>query len=151
MRSFKFSLESLLNIKKNQKKALELRLSKTLSQLNEETQFLNALLNEKRNLSDERMTATAEGVKMAALLDYHKYYQVVDIRCKEQNEIIRDIEKQADSIQRGLFDLLKEIKLLENLKERKYNSYKQEIKIWEEKRVDEMLTYNISQGGGIYG
>lgn len=142
---FKFSLESVLSLKKNTEEMKK----RELGLLNIEKEKLHKkkqqLEYQKVQLLHEMREHSINRLEVEALKNYNTYYPIIK---KQEDQIIKEIAVMDQCIQEKkdeLHEALKNRKILENLKAIQLEEYRQEEKRQEQQVVDEIVTYKYSQ------
>lgn len=140
MAKFNFDLENVLKVKKireNQAKASLLSLQKHYQ---EEENVLKKMeedyLYYQRDLSEKKQTAC----ELAELKLYADYFQKALLDIAQQKDVLSELEQKVSRQRDELVTKVKERKILENLKEKKYLQFKKELLHKEQNFLDEIAT-----------
>jgi len=153
MRKFKFTLQTLLNVKVALEKrymgeladceARIARFYKELEQLNhtieaQKYKYINEMLNGGLHASD--------------LETWSVGFRVMRERIQKQHKKIQAAEDERRLIQKRLVEVMRERKTLEKLRENQYEEYKIELKAEDAKMLDDFVSNRIKQKGmSIHG
>lgn len=133
-KKFKYRLESLLNIKAQKVKEIEEAIAKILyfrieceEEIAEQEKYLRNFLQTKNGM--------AIALEIQARLYHREFIEEEIARLRKQLERIIEIEM---IFRQRLVEAMKEEKVYEKLKERKFNEYNEEVKREETKILDEI-------------
>jgi flagellar protein FliJ len=153
MKKFIFSLQALLNLKES----LEKQEKNSLMVL---TRKLNALQAERDSLLDRRESANtlysaklAGGMLAAETHQFTGYFRMVKELLAEQNIKIAQAQAEVEACQKKLVEVMREIHMLESLKDKQYQQYLQEAQIEQDKVIGDFVSYQSTHkpDGGIAG
>lgn len=125
-------------------KILELREAKEKNVMEEFAVSQNELLHQKSiltSLNQKYESAKEKSMKSMDIYDlkWHSLYkQSLEERIEQQEELIKLQNAELEKIRLDLVDAQKERKIMENLKEKDFDLYKENIKSLEQKELDEM-------------
>jgi flagellar FliJ protein len=80
------------------------------------------------------------------LIEVKEYLSLLDSKIKKQKENVNSAMLNVDKIREELLKAVKERKILEKLRDRKYEEYLLEQKRLEQKTNDEIVSYNRKEG-----
>lgn len=139
MRRFKFTLESVLTVRKKALEDERTKLASILSALNQQNEVLEAMTFEYKSLK----------MQSERLLTDNFNPQIIANSAAFSNKLLSDIKVQKQIIEKTRTDLktrqqfVKEayikVETLEKLKERQKESYKQEVLQEEFKQIDDLV------------
>ena len=144
MKKFVFSLQSLLNVKLALEKQTKAELSAAQERLNGFVRELNAMLARHARQRIEYLQKLQEGMPSQDLQGYGIGFATARDNQKRQEEKIAVAEAEKKRIQKKLVDVMSERKMLEQLKEKKLEEYKTEIKREEAVVVQDFLSSKIA-------
>ncbi|NLM49652.1 MAG: flagellar export protein FliJ [Clostridiaceae bacterium] len=140
MKKFKFSLETYKKVKEreeDEKKALLAEKRKVLSELEKE---LEDLIIHRDNEQKKFLKESQQGISPQKFLFFHNYFE----KLKEQISIvkskIRFLQNEIEEILNQLIEIKKQIKMLEILREKRYQEYLQEVNLEESKVIEEFIS-----------
>ncbi len=146
MKRFRFALQPLMKVKQT----LEKQLKGELLQINMRLR----ILQEEKTAEEDRLAKAAadhqarlrRGAAMAEVSGYPGY-------CAFQCEVIDGLSRRIEATlqeraacQEKLIAIMKDLKMLENLRERKYAEYLQENEREAQKEMDDFVSYGLSAG-----
>lgn len=138
MGKFIFRLQSLLNIKSQTEESIKNELGKALKKIEEERHVLVKLENESEDCIYDLNKGTFEGIKVDKILKLKTYLQYLNEKIVGQKEYINDLQDNADRIRERLLKIMQERKMLDKLKEHKFQDYLYENERSEQKILDEI-------------
>jgi flagellar FliJ protein len=146
MATFNFRLQSYLELKKQQEEDVKNKLGKAVMRLEKERKKLFLLEMEKDRYIEEYKDKKRINIKK--IREYAEYIKIVAGRIELQIENVKYIQSNVDKIKEELIDAMRDRKIVEKLRERKYELYLKEINRKEQIYVDEIVSYkeSIKQG-----
>ena len=142
---FKFSLQKVLDVRKHKEDQLAIELSKRKAALNLETFRLQQLHMDKDDALHMKGLASKENLNLNSLVISQSYLEQLDNNIQRQYKII---EKKNEHVALGRQELtaaMKQKKAVEILRDRKLEEYKKEIRLIENKIIDEVAVRNTSR------
>jgi flagellar FliJ protein len=140
MAKFKFQLQTLLNIRNQQEENLKNELGKAVQRLEKEKAELHRL-----NFSKDRLimefNEKSRKTTVERLKEYNAYISVLSEKIKYQKENVNSASKNVDKVREELIKAVKDRKILDKLKEKKYDEYLIEENREELKSTDETASY----------
>ncbi|KNY28380.1 flagellar export protein FliJ [Pseudobacteroides cellulosolvens] len=144
MAKFKFRLQPLLNIKIQLEDSAKNELGKAVQKLEEEKEIAKSLLRHREKYINEFQEKTSKMVRIDELRSYTMYISRLAKNIDDQNKNIKDASDNVDKYREELIKIVKERKILETLREKKYNEYLIEMSKDEQKRMDEIVSYKYT-------
>ena len=141
MGKFVFQMQQLLNIKRQLQKSKENELSIALKRIEDEENNLKNVTNAVESHMDGMKNKMLTGVSVNVLKQYGEYLSVLQLNVKKQKKVVNDVKSIADRIREELIEVSKEKKVLEILREKKFEEYKIEEQKKEELEVGEIVSY----------
>ena len=141
MAKFKFEMANILSLKENIATQKEQEFGKAVQLLVAEQKKLDDL---EKNKSDAMAYLRGEmGIKIqpAEFQRTQVYVEFLKEKIKEQKEVIKRALQFVEHKRYELIEATKEKKMLEKLKEKKFEAYTEEEKQAEGKTVDEVVSY----------
>ena len=142
---FKFSLQKVLDLRKHKEDQLAIELGKRKAALNLETFRLQQLHMDKNDALHMKGLTAKENLNLSSLIISQSYLEQLDNNIKRQYKII---EKKNEHVALGRHELtaaMKQKKAVEILRDRKLEEYKKEIRLIENKIIDEVAVRNTSR------
>ena len=143
MPGFKFRLQSLLNVKRQMEDNLKLELAEANRLLKEETDLLDALVFQKRELMSSINIETSKGVKVEKLIEYNSYLFRLSMNIEKQKEKVIIAQENADKHRERLINIMQEKKMLEKLKDKNLEQYKAEETRREQKNYESIINFSL--------
>lgn len=139
MAKFKFNLEKVLQ----HRKALENEAARNyqlgLSELKNQQDILDKMLNEKHQAFEIRYQQQVQGgAAGSSLTQVHEFILGQDLRIRAQQLKIQEFEKQVEILRTILLERTRDTKIGEKLKERKQEVFRDEQKKIEQKKLDDI-------------
>lgn len=131
----------MLNIKRQLEKSKKNDLSIALKRIEDEKNILISMETEREDHIDNVKKFMLKGTSVQYLKDYNVFLNYFDEKIDFQKKIVNDVNLVADNIREELVQLSKEKKMLETLREKKFEEYKAELQKKEELEVSEIVNY----------
>ncbi len=140
MAKWKFRFQSILNIKNTEKNLLEQKLSKIFSR---KEKLLSKLhMYEQTILENEEgiLVKMKEGISPNLFAFYEEYNEYLRKECKMIKSEIKKLNDEIKKTQKKLIEKIKEIKILEKLKEKDFFKFQKSLEHKEQVFLDEIAT-----------
>ena len=136
---FTFPFETLLNMKKNLEELSQMRLAKKMSQLREQDEAIQRILDEMVIQDRVLKEKSEQGMKASEYLVYKTYQEdcVRDLQLKRAAR--RQTKREIEAEQKVLVQLMKERKMFEKLKEKQRKKFQSLVERLDQKNSDEMV------------
>ncbi len=144
MASFSFRLQPVLNIRIQTEDNLKNELGKAIQLLEAEKRKHSELESELDGLVNEFNKKTKK-TTVRKLIEVKEYLSLLDSKIKRQKENVNSAMLNVDKIREELVKAVKDRKILEKLRDRKYEEYLLEQKRLEQKTNDEIVSYNRNE------
>jgi flagellar FliJ protein len=141
MAKFRFKLQAVLNIKEQTEDNLKNELGKALRKLEKEKEILKGIENERDKYIERFNVQSGKGIVVEKLKEYTIYISHLRNRMERQKDNINLAHKNVDNYREQLVKVVQERKILEKLKEKKYQEFLKEQLMEEQKLADEMVSY----------
>lgn len=145
MAKFKFRLQPLLNIKTQLEDSAKNELGKAVQRLEEEKEKARSLVENREKYISEFQEKTSSYIRIDELKGYTLYISKLAQNIEMQNKNIKEASDNVDKYREDLIKIVKERKILEKLKEKKYKEYLSELGKDEQKRMDEIVSYKYTE------
>ena len=148
MKAFKFTLQSLLNVKNTVEKQQKAELAAAnlrLQALEQELAVLRRSLSAQQNDYVDQMQAS--GMRPPDLSVWITGFDVMRDRIAEQLHKIEVAQDEVRRIQRKVVEVMKERKMLEKLKEKQREEYRALQRAEDAEAIGEFVANKIHQGG----
>ena len=140
MKRFKFSLESVLTVRRNKLVDEQTKFASILSVYNQQKDKLNKIFeiqNEVKNESENYLLG--ENVNPSIISNYSGYIKKLQDDIKVQNEILKETKEVLDNQQNLVKEAYIKVKSLENLKDKHKEQYLKEMQSEEIKEIDDIV------------
>ena len=145
MKKFVFTLQALLNLKQSQEKQERNSLAALTVRLNQLLAEREDMLGRRQRASEAYGERLASGMRAAETQQYTSYFRMMKDLLAEQDRRIEAARAETEECRRRLVEVLREIHMLENLREKQYQQYQQEMQIEQEKTIGDFVSYQSSQ------
>jgi flagellar export protein FliJ len=138
MRKFEFRLKKVLEIKQKLREIKKIELSKKAQEYNKEVMKLNDLKDRKETTIKEMKEKVASGD--FSMIDFYDKY--INTNNKLQSFQLENIRLKEEPFKKALSEYLqkdREVKALENYKERLYSDYVKGVINEEQKMIDDIV------------
>jgi flagellar FliJ protein len=144
MKRFNFSLQSLYKLKKT----VEKQKKKEMKMIESELLALNNGLYELEKVFNRTKLSYSKEVSKSISINvanqYNNYFASLAYEIKKQKEKIKvQLIKKEECI-KAQIETRKEIKSLDNLREKQYQKYLMEVRKEEEKSMDDIVSFKIT-------
>ena len=145
MKSYKFSMESILNLRENKEKSTMENLAKVQNQLEIQKDILKDLIME-----EEKIKSNCTKLKDIHELRHHNLYkEEIEEKISKQDELIDKTNIKLEEVRRELIEAQKERKIMEKLKEKDMDNYINNMRQVEQKELDEIAVLKYAQLNGF--
>ena len=140
MKKFRFKLETLLTVTRRKKEDAERRFAEATRILEEARAKLAEYLQEMQAVQAEYAEQTKEGkrISVGRVMTFTSYvnWKRQQIEQQQQNILVAQNERQKRL--KELLEMVSKLKSIEQLKEKRFQQYKDEIQFEENKMLDEI-------------
>lgn len=144
MGKFVFRLQALLNVKIQMESSLKNELGKAIQELEYHKRLLRDIEQEKEEYCEGISKKSQQGISIAELREYNSYLFFLGDRIKLKKEDIKAAQNNVDIHRVKLIKVMQERKMLEKLKEKKYELFLMEQNKEDQKRIDELVSFNYN-------
>ncbi|ADL68965.1 flagellar export protein FliJ [Thermoanaerobacterium thermosaccharolyticum] len=145
MKKFRYSLETVLNIKEQKQKMEKEKLALLISKYELQKNKLNEILIKINETIEKNEMNAMMGISAMNLKQFNLYLETLYEKYNEQNEILKTLENEIEKERRKLREVSKEKEALENLKEKKYEEYKYQSLLEQNSIIDEQISYKVAR------
>ena len=140
MKKFRFKLETLLGVTRRKKEDAERLFAEATRKLEEERARLVDLLQEMQRVQAEYTEQTKEGkrISVGRLMTYTSYVNWKREQIEAQQQAIMQAQAERQKRLKELLELMSKLKSIEQLKEKRWQQYKEEVPFEESKQLDEI-------------
>lgn len=144
MAKFFYSMQNILDIKLKLEETAKQEYSEARMRLSEEEEKL-ALLEERRDSYYREYQEALQGNLDFLKIEECKYsIDVMGDMIIKQNDIIKQRSKELELVRQKLNQVMQERKMHEKLKEKQFDTFKQELNAQENKETDEVAGYQFT-------
>jgi flagellar FliJ protein len=144
---FIFTLQKVLEHRKNIEEIALREFSDAMVKLNAEQMTMHTLTEEEELLIDQWKELAGQVTKVSDFSLYGEYIQYIQQSLHNQIAIVNAAEKEAQQKRESLLDIVKERKILETLKEKRRLAYEAQIAGQERKTLDEVAILKFKREG----
>jgi len=144
---FVFRLESFFQLKRKLEDQAKLEYGQALAALEREKQKKAALERQKSAVLRAFREQLKKRVDAEAFRQNNLFLDALKYRIRAQEQVIAQAEAFAETKRLALVEAMKERKMLEKLKEKHHETYMIEENRAEQRRVDEIVSYQYNNHG----
>lgn len=145
MRGYKFSLEKVLEWREDNEKDTAKVFASIQNELQYQQNGLNSLRLEDENIKKKILTLN----NINELKQQYLFKQSIEEKIERQIMLIDETTKKLEKQRLELLEAQKNRKIMEKLKEKDYNTYKEDIMNEEQKELDEMAVLKYGKTGAM--
>ncbi|MDR0381221.1 MAG: flagellar export protein FliJ [Oscillospiraceae bacterium] len=148
MKKFVFTMQPLLGVKIALEKQIRAELAEARRR---EERFRRELLEKQEALARRRAEAESKarrGVSVRELRLQSNGFNTLFEALARQARKVETAEEETGRVQRRLIDTMRERKILEKLREKQWNLYREELRREEALLIDDFLSNQLNGGGG---
>lgn len=135
---FKFSLQKVLEHRKIVEDLAQKSFQDVVTQYNEQVALLEQMIHAKSTAHQSIGTLSLKGgAQGPALTQIHEFLKGQDIRIQRQRQNVQAAEKLVEEKREVLRQAALEYKIMERMREKKFEEYKQDRLAREQKEMDE--------------
>jgi len=145
---FKFPLQKVLEHRKLKENLAQKDFQEAMMLLNEETERLEGMLSQKTAAHTRAgALSTQGGTQGPALTQIHEFLKGHEVLIHRQKQKIQEIEKLVEAKREVLRQAAQEYKIMEKMRENKFEQYKHERNLQEQKEMDEqsILRFKVKE------
>lgn len=146
MRKFKFTLQSVLNVKLSLEKQYMAELGACEARIRLFQKELEEIMDRRERSRKEFRRAVSEGLKAPELTVFSAGFAALREKIAAQRRKIETAEDEKRRVQSRLIEVMQERKMLEKLKEKQMEEYKLLQKAEDAAAIDDFLTNKIHTG-----
>ncbi len=145
MAKFVFRLQPVLKLKIQLEDQMKNELGKSIRKLEDEKRILRLIDNEKEKNIHMFNSVSMQGIAAGKLRDYSTYISLLQDRMKKQKENVNQAQKNVDKNREKLVKAVQERKMMEKLKEYKYQDFLTEQQKEEQKLNDQFTSFKFKE------
>jgi len=143
MAGFVFRLQSLLDLKKHIEEDIKIKFGMAVKELERNKSILKAIEDEKHACMGEFTKKSGKKVFVNELAEYSKYISFLNQKSEIQKENVKKAQENVDKIREELIKATKERKMLERLREKRYEKFVREQLKNEQKLSEEVYNNKL--------
>lgn len=141
MAGFIFRLQTLLKLKEQFEKNAKNELGVAIMKLEEEKSKLKVIEDNIDITTNDFREACSGVIRPEKIKELKTYLEHLQLAREKQKENVKKQQKNVDIIRERLVEIMRERKVLENLKEKDFQEYLKEEAKKEQQQVDELVSY----------
>ncbi len=141
MARFRFSMESVLNIKKKLEEQAKNEYGQANARLFREQEKLNTFLMRREEAKQKLKLILCETLSMTEIRKMEDAVEVLSFYVVQQQLEVKRCEKEVEIAREKLTEAMKERKIFDKLKEKAYEEFLKEENWKEQKEVDELMSF----------
>ena len=145
MAKFRYSLQSILDIKRKMETQAKQEFQAAINALDDEEAKLSALYARKASYEQKSKKLLSGKLHIRDIEENRNAILVMEQMVSQQKERVRKAEKKVSEARERLTDVMKERKTHETLREKAFEEFLQEENRQESKTVDELVSYTYGQ------
>lgn len=145
MKTYKFSLEKVLEWRQDSEKKVAKKFAILQDELQYQINTLNNLRMEDENIKKKILQLN----NIQDLKQQYLFKQSIEEKIERQEILIEETKAKLEELRLELLEAQKNRKIMEKLKEKDYAAYKHEIDYKEQKELDEMAVLKYGKTGEV--
>ena len=141
MARFRFSMESVLNIKKKLEEQAKNEYGQANARLFREQEKLNTFLMRREEAKQKLKLILCETLSMTEIRKMEDAVEVLSFYVVQQQLEVKRCEKEVEIAREKLTEAMKERKIFDKLKEKAYEEFLKEDNWKDQKEVDELMSF----------
>jgi len=147
MKKFVFALESVLKAKEVLDRQKVQELSSLIEKKNRAAAELSYLEERQRYFCTAFYQKVENGIPVTEVKTHYHYISKLREAIAEKKATLDQLKKDEAELRFQLMEIRKDKKMLETLKEKKFEEYKAELKAEDERRIDELVSFKETVQG----
>jgi flagellar export protein FliJ len=144
LRKFTFTLHALLHLKESVEKQERNNLSVISRKLHALEAEREEMLTRRDSASASYGEHLAEGMPVSDTRKFTDYFRMMKELISEQDRKIQDAQVEIEACRKRLMEVLREIRMLENLRDKQYAQYLQEVQAEDEKMIGDFVSFQTN-------
>lgn len=150
MPRFSFKLQRVLDIKERREEQLKGELASVKREYEEEEKILHSLEKSHSICLDRLREHQLKTISIQEVTWYQAYLSKLVNDISSQSQKLEDLLKRIDELTKKLIETSKERRVLEKLRERKWDEFRHEVECLEQEVLDEIGTSRHIRGEGSF-
>ncbi|MCI9437923.1 MAG: flagellar export protein FliJ [Lachnospiraceae bacterium] len=147
MARFRYSMQSILNIKLKLETQAKQEFSTAKAALDEEEQRLEALFDRKRGYEQRAMSLLSGRLNLREIGENKAAVRCMDDYIEQQQINVNTAERNLEEARKRLTEVRMERKTHETLRDKAFEAFLMEEKRQESKEIDQLVSYTYGQHG----
>jgi flagellar FliJ protein len=148
MKRFDFRLQSVLNLKSQLESDAKNSLARATRELENQKSCLINLNNKNSGSMNSLNEEVDNGIPVHRIRSYNNFFSLMKDKIEHQKENVNIAQHDVDINRESLIKAMQERKILEKLREKKYEEYIKEQNKSEQLIIDELNSYKFKDGSG---
>lgn len=140
MKKFRFGLDSVLDYRQQVLDGLQGEYAKALEQVRLQEEREAAVKLRYAELNQEFRERAAEGISIADAMGYENGLRVLEREIARETKLLQELRQVAEAKRRQVMQAHVDTKILERLKDKKLEEYRQDVQKSEERFIDELVS-----------
>lgn len=147
MKKYSFRLQTVLEIREKKLEDKRREMAQVIARLNEQNGVLQQFISKKEHtkISLEKIYEGGENLDILEITNYKDYLGKVAVDIKNQEQVIEKTQYLLRFKQLEVTEALKEVKILEKLKETQEKKFYQHINYVEAKEIDDISSTRFNR------
>lgn len=145
MAKFKYRMQSILDIKDKMETQAKMEYGLARARLNEEEEKLKKLRLRKQSYERKATELLKDALKIREIIEVQSAVKRMEEYIEEQRIAVRIEEKNVEQARLKLVAVMQERKTHEKLKEKAFETFKQEENVNESKEIDQLTSYTYGK------
>lgn len=141
MASFKFELQSILNLRNQVENNMKNEMGNAVRKLEDQKVLLLEIETTRKQYMDGVRKKSQTGARVSEIRTYSEYIGYITEQKVKQQDNVTDAERCVDSARDKLIKAMKERKIMDKLREGKYENYLKAQVAAEQIITDEVISY----------
>ncbi len=143
MPKFDFRLNSVLRLKTQLEDNAKNNLAAATRVLTQREHYLNELKDANEASFNKLNSETNRGISVNQVRNYNNYFTMMKSKIANQKENVNNAKKDVDIKRESLVKAVQERKILDKLKEKKYQEYTKELGKEDQVLIDELNSFKF--------
>lgn len=144
MKKFRYSMESILNIKLKLEEQAKLAYAVARNRLNIEEDKLLKLEDKKSSYEEEQRRQSNSKLNILKMKQLSEAIEIMKLKIKQQKVVVKTAAQRLEIARIRLNDAMIERKTQEKLREKAWQEYMMEVNAEEQKEIDERNSFNYN-------
>ena len=144
MQRFRFSLETLLDLRRRKEEEVKLALAAKRGQIRKERQAMADMGEQLARMQQEQKEKRATTMDVASMRHAVAYRHKLKLDMLAEGRLIQALQQEAEDIRQQLIKATQQVRALELLRERRFEEWRKQYKAEEQGIIDD-----VSQQGFI--